>query len=109
VIDLRTALAGFSKVSLGHHPTPLEPMLNLQKQFPGRKLWVKRDDCNGLAFGGNKVRQLEYYLGQAQAQNADCILITGAVQSNFVRLAAAGANKLGMACHIPGGKRQSGL
>jgi len=105
VTGLRAALSRFSKVQLGHHPTPLEPLQNLQKEFPGRKLWVKRDDCNGLAFGGNKVRQLEYYLGEAQTQKADCILITGAVQSNFVRLAAAGANKLGMACHIQLEKR----
>ncbi len=61
---------------------------------------MKRDDCTGLAFGGNKVRQLEFYLGEAVAQNADTILITGAVQSNFVRTAAAGARKLGMDCHI---------
>ena len=54
----------------------------------------------GLAFGGNKVRQLEFYIGEARAQQADTVLITGAVQSNFVRLAAAAARKAGMACHI---------
>ena len=80
--------------------TPLEAMPNLTKYCGGARLLVKRDDCTGLAFGGNKVRQLEYYLGAASAQNADTILITGAVQSNFVRLAAAGARKLGMTCHI---------
>jgi len=64
------------------------------------KFFVKRDDCTELAFGGNKVRQLEFYLGKAFNQNADTILITGAVQSNFVRLATAGANKLGMTCHV---------
>jgi len=53
---------------------------------------IKRDDCTGLAFGGNKVRQLEFYLGEAAAQGEDTILITGAVQSNFVRLAAAAAH-----------------
>ncbi len=63
-------------------------------------LYVKRDDCNGLAFGGNKVRQLEFYLGEAQARGADVVLITGAVQSNFTRLAAAAARKLGMDCHL---------
>lgn len=102
---LSSLLAGFPKAQLGHHPTPLEPMINLEEKFPGKKLWVKRDDCNGLALGGNKVRQLEYYLGEAQAQNADCILITGAVQSNFVRLAAAAANKLAMDCHVQLEKR----
>jgi len=105
VTSLPAALAKLPKAVLGHHPTPLEAMGNLEKKFSGCQMWVKRDDCNGLAFGGNKVRQLEYYLGDAQSQNADCILITGAVQSNFVRLAAAAANKLGMQCHIQLEKR----
>lgn len=80
--------------------TPLEPMPNLTAHCGGPRLFVKRDDCTNLAFGGNKVRQLEFYFGDACAKNADTILITGAVQSNFVRLAAAGARKLGMTCHI---------
>lgn len=80
--------------------TPLEPMPNLTKHCGGAQLFVKRDDCTGLAFGGNKVRQLEFYFGAASAENADTILITGAVQSNFVRTAAAAARKLGMTCHI---------
>lgn len=63
-------------------------------------LLIKRDDCTGLAFGGNKVRQLEFYLGEAAAQGEDTILITGAVQSNFVRLAAAAARTASMECHI---------
>ena len=80
--------------------TPLEPMPNLSAHCDGATLFVKRDDCTNLAFGGNKVRQLEFYFGDACANNADTILITGAVQSNFVRLAAAGARKLGMTCHV---------
>lgn len=80
--------------------TPLESMPNLAAATGGANLYVKRDDLTGLAFGGNKVRQLEYYLGEAQAQNADTVVITGAVQSNFVRLAAASARRLGMDCHI---------
>ncbi len=81
--------------------TLLSGLPNLGQIYQGEvKLFAKRDDCTDLAFGGNKVRQLEFYLGEAQAQNADTILITGAVQSNFVRLAAAGARKLAMDCHI---------
>lgn len=60
------------------------------------ELFVKRDDTLPLAMGGNKVRQLEYYLGPAVRDGADTVLITGAVQSNFVRLCAAAARKLGM-------------
>ncbi len=80
--------------------TPLEPMPNLTRHCGGAQLLIKRDDCTELAFGGNKVRQLEFYLGAAEAQGADTVLITGAVQSNFVRTAAAGARRLGMTCHI---------
>ena len=88
------------RVHLCHVPTPLEAMPNLGAGFQEVALFVKRDDCTGLAFGGNKVRQLEFYLGEARSVGADTVLITGAVQSNFVRLAAAAARKLGMDCHI---------
>lgn len=93
-------ISRFPRAVLWDHPTPLEPLHNLAKSTNGGKIFVKRDDCNGLAFGGNKVRQLEYYLGEAIAQNADTVLMTGAVQSNFVRTAAAACCKLGLKCHI---------
>ncbi len=89
------------RVALAHLPTPLEAMDNLAAAL-GRTggLYVKRDDCTGLAFGGNKVRHLEFYLGVARARGADTVLITGAIQSNFSRCMAAAARKLGMGCHI---------
>ncbi len=93
-------LGELPRTRLGHAPTPLEPMANLASRLDSGDLYVKRDDCTGLAFGGNKVRQLEFYLGEAVAAEADTILITGAVQSNFVRLAAAAARVLGMDCHV---------
>jgi D-cysteine desulfhydrase family pyridoxal phosphate-dependent enzyme len=80
--------------------TPLHELTNLANQLDANKLWIKRDDMGPLAFGGNKLRQLEYYFGDAVSKGADCVLITGAVQSNFVRLAAAAACRLGMQCHI---------
>lgn len=83
------------RVDLVSGKTPLEPLSRLGGEL-GIDLWVKRDDLAGTSFGGNKSRQLEYYLGAAKAQNSDTILITGAVQSNFVRTAAASAAKLGM-------------
>ena len=89
-------LASIPGACLFEGMTPLESMPNLAGYCGGPSLLVKRGDCNGLAFGGNKVRQLEFYFGAALSKNADTILITGAVQSNFVRLAAAGARKLGM-------------
>jgi len=98
--DTLGRIASVPRVPLFTGRTPLEAMPNLTKYCGSAQLHVKRDDCTGLAFGGNKVRQLEYYLGAAIAENADTILITGSVQSNFVRTAAAGARKLGMTCHI---------
>ncbi len=93
-------LGDLPRARLCHVPTPIEPMPNLGPRLGDVRLYVKRDDCTGLAFGGNKVRQLEFYLGEARAGGADTVLITGAVQSNFARLAAAAARKLGMDCHI---------
>lgn len=81
-------------------PTPFEPLPHLSRANGGAPIWCKRDEVDGLAFGGNKVRQLDYYFGAAQAEGADTVLITGAVQSNFCRLCAAFAAKLGMECHI---------
>lgn len=88
------------RVSLWPDPTPLEPQHNLAAAAGAASILVKRDDCNGLAFGGNKVRQLEFYLGEARAQGADTVLSTGAVQSNFVRTAAAACRKLGWDIHV---------
>lgn len=76
-------------------PTPLTPLARMSEHL-GIDLWIKRDDLAGPSFGGNKARQLEYYFGAAEAVGADTILITGAVQSNFVRTAAAVANAMGM-------------
>ena len=88
------------RTPLAHTPTPIEKLNNLSGVLGGGVLYIKRDDCTGLAMGGNKARQLEYYFGEALQQNADTVLITGAVQSNFVRMAAAAAAKLDLDCHI---------
>ncbi|MEM1162301.1 MAG: D-cysteine desulfhydrase family protein [Pseudomonadota bacterium] len=85
---------------LTHGPTPMEPLDRLSAENTGGRLWAKRDDMQGLAFGGNKVRQLAFYFGAAQAAGADTVLITGAIQSNYCRLTAAFAAKLGMECHL---------
>ena len=85
----------FPRAGLMTKPTPLE-RLNRLSDHLGIDLWVKRDDLAGVSFGGNKTRQLDYYFGAALAEGADTILITGAVQSNFTRMAAANAARLGM-------------
>ncbi len=94
------SLSAFPRVALAHTPTPFEPLPNLTQRLNGPRLFIKRDDCTGLAMGGNKARQLEFYFGEALAQGADTVLITGAVQSNFLRMTAAAAAKLGLACEI---------
>ncbi len=93
-------LAPFPRARLAHLPTPIDELPNLNKAVGGPRLFMKRDDCTGLALGGNKARKLEFYLGEAQQLGADTLLITGAVQSNYVRMAAAAAAKSGMACHV---------
>ncbi|MEZ5652564.1 MAG: D-cysteine desulfhydrase [Burkholderiaceae bacterium] len=94
-----TLLNRFARYSLCHAPTPLEPMTRLSQLLGGPRLWVKRDDCTGLAGGGNKTRKLEFLLGEALAQGADCLVTHGAVQSNHVRQTAAAACRAGLACH----------
>lgn len=89
----------FPSVDLSHKPTPLERLDNVSAEF-GTNVWIKRDDCTGLAFGGNKSRQLEFYIGQALQQGADTLLTTGAVQSNHVRMTVAAARKLGLEVEV---------
>lgn len=89
-------LARFPRLSLGHFPTPLEPLENLSALLGGPKIWIKRDDATGLATGGNKTRKLEFLLADALALNADVIITQGATQSNHVRQTIAGAAKLGL-------------
>lgn len=98
--ELSLTLAKFPRVSLGHFPTPLEPMDRLSEMLGGPRLWVKRDDCTGLSSGGNKTRKLEFLMADALEKGADTIITQGATQSNHARQTAAAAAKLGMACHI---------
>ena len=65
------------------------------------EIFAKREDCNsGLAFGGNKVRKLEYIVPDAIASNADTLVTIGGVQSNHTRQVAAVAAKIGMKCRL---------
>ena len=59
-------ISRFPRLHFAHLPTPLEPLENLSKLLGGPKLFIKRDDCTGLATGGNKTRKLEFLLGEAQ-------------------------------------------
>ena len=89
----------FPRVALCHQPTPIEPMLRLTEHLGGPRLSIKRDDCTGLATGGNKTRKLEFLVGEALKANADMLVTQGAVQSNHVRQTAAAACHVGLKCH----------
>ncbi len=93
-------LSRFPRTRLAHLPTPLEFLPSLSAHLGGPKIYVKRDDCTGLATGGNKTRKLEFVMGAAVAEGADTIITVGALQSNHVRQTAAAACRLGMKCEV---------
>lgn len=102
-LDRKTAglsLDRFPRTALCHQPTPIEAMPRLSKLLGGPQLFIKRDDCTGLATGGNKTRKLEFLVGEALEAGADMLVTQGAVQSNHVRQTAAAACKVGMKCHV---------
>ncbi len=88
------------RVSLAHLPTPLEPMDRLTAALGGPRISVKRDDCTGLALGGNKARKLEYLAREALDAGCDVLVTGGGPQSNHVRMTTAAANRLGLDCHV---------
>jgi len=93
-------LARFPRIRLAHLPTPLEPLPRLTAALGGPEIWIKRDDCTGLATGGNKTRKLEFLMAEAWAEGADLVLTQGATQSNHARQTAAAAARLGLDCHL---------
>jgi L-cysteate sulfo-lyase len=93
-------LTRFPRVSLAHLPTPLEHLPRLSEHLGGPQIYVKRDDCTGLATGGNKTRKLEFSMAAALEDGADTVITVGAVQSNHVRQTAAAACKLGLRCEV---------
>ncbi|BCW42657.1 D-cysteine desulfhydrase (plasmid) [Arthrobacter sp. StoSoilB3] len=93
---LREKLSALPRERFAHLPTPLDRCPRLSEQLDGPSLWVKRDDCTGVAFGGNKTRQLEFVLGDALAQGADVVIQGAASQSNHSRQLAAAAARSGL-------------
>lgn len=93
-------LKKFERYPLTFGPTPIEKLDRLEKHLGGKvEIYAKREDCNsGLAFGGNKLRKLEYIIPDAIASKADTLVSIGGVQSNHTRLVAAVAAKIGMKC-----------
>jgi 1-aminocyclopropane-1-carboxylate deaminase len=95
-------LEKFPRYPLTFGPTPIEKLNRLGVHLRSKvEIYAKREDCNsGLAFGGNKLRKLEYIIPDAIASNADTLVSIGGVQSNHTRMVAAVAAKIGMKCHL---------
>jgi 1-aminocyclopropane-1-carboxylate deaminase len=95
-------LAKFPRHKLTFGPSPIEKLERLSAHLGGKvEIYAKRDDCNaGLAFGGNKVRKLEYLVPDALAQGCDTLVTIGGIQSNHTRQVAAVAAKLGLKCRL---------
>src|ERR687885_2295274 len=91
-------LEKFARYPLTFGPTPIEKLQRLSAHLGGAvEIFAKRDDCNsGLAFGGNKLRKLEYIVPDAIRSGADTLVSIGGVQSNHTRMVAAVAAKIGM-------------
>jgi len=93
-------LEKFERIKLGHFPTPIEHLKNISKYLGGPNIFIKRDDCTGLATGGNKTRKLEFLMPDAIKNKAELVVTVGAVQSNHARQTAAACALVGLKCLI---------
>ena len=99
--QLEEKLSKFPQMQLCKGPSAIQDLDNLKSKWNlGFDLSIKRDDQLGVAFGGNKSRQLEFLLGDAIEMNADCIVHGGALQSNYGRQVAAACAMLDLDCYL---------
>jgi 1-aminocyclopropane-1-carboxylate deaminase/D-cysteine desulfhydrase-like pyridoxal-dependent ACC family enzyme len=98
--QLQHAIRRLPRVDLAHLPTPLEEVPNFADHLNGPRIFIKRDDCTGLLFGGNKTRHNEFILADALQQHCDMIVWGASVQSNNCRQTAAACAKLGLECRL---------
>lgn len=98
--QLHEALARVPRVHLGDLPTPLQELPRFSEALGGPRILIKRDDLTGLAFGGNKVRKLEYSMHGLPERGVEVVVSGAAMQSNFCRQATAAAARLGMGAHL---------
>lgn len=88
------------RISLAQAPTPIEFLPELTRMIGGPEIWVKRDDLTGSVLNGNKIRKLEYALGEAVRQKADVVITAGGIQSNHCRSTALACARLQLKCHL---------
>jgi len=93
-------LEKFQRIKLGHFPTPIEHLKNISKYLGGPNIFIKRDDCTGLATGGNKTRKLEFLIPDAIKNKSELVVTVGAIQSNHARQTAAACTMMGLKCLI---------
>lgn len=98
--QLMTAIDPLPRFSLAQLPTPLEFLPRFTQVIGGPRIYIKRDDCTGLAFGGNKTRHNEFLVADALSKQADMIVWGAGVQSNNCRQTAAACAKAGLDCHL---------
>ena len=98
--ELRGCIAKLPRLDLAHLPTPLEEVPRFAERVGAARIFLKRDDCTGLLFGGNKTRHNEFLLAEALRQNADVIVWGAGTQSNNCRQTAAACAKLGLECRL---------
>lgn len=98
--EVRRAVAKLPRLDLAHLPTPLEEIPRFSERVGGARVFIKRDDCTGLLFGGNKTRHNEFLLAEALRRGADMVVWGAGIQSNNCRQTAAACAKLGLECHL---------
>jgi 1-aminocyclopropane-1-carboxylate deaminase/D-cysteine desulfhydrase-like pyridoxal-dependent ACC family enzyme len=98
--ELRRAIAKLPRLELAHLPTPLEEVPRFAERLGGPRVFLKRDDCTGVLFGGNKTRHNEFLLADALRRGCDVVVWGAGVQSNNCRQTAASCARLGLECHL---------
>jgi len=97
---LKEKIKKFPQVNLAVLPTPLHEVPRFSQALGGPRIFIKRDDLTGLAFGGNKTRMFEFLLARAIQEGADTVVGGAGVQSNYCRQLIAACNSLGLEVHV---------
>lgn len=94
--DLRAAIDSIPRTRMAHIPTPLEECTRFSQALGGPRIFIKRDDLTGLAFGGNKARHIEFRIADALERGCDCFVSSFVSVSNYARMISAACAKVGM-------------
>ena len=100
VTELKGNIAKLPRAKLAFLPTPLHEVPRFAQALGGPRIFMKRDDQTGLAFGGNKTRMFDFLLAEITAEGADTVIGGAAVQSNYCRQLTAACRALGLEVHL---------